>query len=379
MKILHICLFSSFTENLGYQENMLSEAHAKHGHEVTIISNCSFFKDGVLISTDPVDKKINNNIRLIRIPFRLRFLGVVSRKIGLIRGLSGLLYDIDPDIIIYHGAQGFELFNVANFVKKNLRVKFYVDIHTDYNNSSLNLINVVYHKYIQKYILKTNLIYISKVFYVSLECRNFAVNELGIPESKLEFMPLGGFPVRPEEKIIIRKKIRDMYHISEDTILFIHTGKFNKEKRTDQIVNAFIRANNPTSMLLLAGVFEDDVQSDLIKKINDNDRILYLGWKKLNELKDIIISADCYLQPGSQSASLQLAICCGLAIIIYPHESHKPYLIGNGFFVSDENSIKEKIEFLSNNIIILKDMGKASLKLAKDLLDYNEIASRFYQ
>lgn len=377
MKILHVCLFSSFTENMGYQENILSETHARDGHEVTIISNCSIFKDGVLCPTNSVDKIINYNIRLIRVHFMFSKFGLISRKIGKVNNMYNLLNEIDPDIIIYHGAQGIELLTIAQYVKKK-RVRFYIDTHADYNNSSSKIINLVYHRAVQRTILNKILTKVSKIFYISIESGIFARNELGIPESKLEFMPLGGFPVVPESKSSIRAKIRNIYNISSDTIIFIHTGKFNSDKKTSEIVRAFNSCNNQNIKLILAGVFENEMDKKDLNTMSSDERILFLGWKNIEELRELIIASDCYLQPGTQSASLQLAICCGIAVMIYPYKSHEPYLVNNGYFVSDEASIKKNIDFLSNNKEILEKMGEASLKIANEILDYNKIAKIFY-
>ena len=379
MNILHICLFSSYTEEMGYQENMLAAAHNRDGNNVTIISNCSFFENGILKNTIPEDKITKSGIRLIRVPFIFNYLGIIARKIGKTKDMKKILMNLEPNIIIYHGAQGFDLLTIANYVKKHKDVKFFIDTHADYNNSSRNILNKINNRFIQKNILRKILIYVSKVFFVSIECGSFASRELCIPESKLEFLPLGGFPVNPEHKDLIRKKIRAEYNISNNNIVFIHSGKFNKDKKTEDLIKAFSCSLSKDINLILVGVFEDDLEINILNKIKEDERIIFMGWKNVEDLKNLIIASDCYLQPGSQSATLQLAICCGISVLIYPYESHRPFLVNNGYFVSDLTSMKEKIDFLSNNKPLLVEMSKASLKLANEILDYNIIASRFYR
>ena len=47
MRIAHVGVAGPFTENMSYQDNILSHQNALDGHEVLYIANEYFFKNGV--------------------------------------------------------------------------------------------------------------------------------------------------------------------------------------------------------------------------------------------------------------------------------------------------------------------------------------------
>ena len=49
MRIAHVGVAGPFTENMSYQDNILSHQNALDGHEVLYISNEYFFKNGELV------------------------------------------------------------------------------------------------------------------------------------------------------------------------------------------------------------------------------------------------------------------------------------------------------------------------------------------
>ena len=71
MKIVHVCLTTNvFGKHYAYQDNLLSKAHAKLGHDVSIIAPTytEFDKNsGKIISSPAGDEIIENGIRLIRL------------------------------------------------------------------------------------------------------------------------------------------------------------------------------------------------------------------------------------------------------------------------------------------------------------------------
>ncbi len=49
MRIAHVGVAGPFTENMSYQDNILSHQNALDGHEVLYISSEYFFKNGELV------------------------------------------------------------------------------------------------------------------------------------------------------------------------------------------------------------------------------------------------------------------------------------------------------------------------------------------
>ena len=377
-KILHICLGCSFTPGMKYQDNMLSEINSSDGHDVTVIGDCEKFENGKLINTSPEDIRLESGVRLIRLPYKKIINDALSKKIRAVPELIKYLESIKPDIIFHHGIASWELLTLRKYITSNKHTKLYLDTHADFNNSAKNLTSrYIQYKLIHKNILACILPFVEKVFYVSDEARNFAISLLNVPSKLLEFYPLGGTIIGKDEKETKRHKIRKDLGVEENEIVFIHTGKLSPEKKTAELIKAFSEIEK-NAKLIIAGTIPESSKKELEKLISKDKRILFLGWKTGDELIELMCASDVYVQPGSQSASLQAALCCSLPVLVYPHLSHSTYLKNNGFFVADKNSIKEKLEVLLSDINLIKEMSKESEIIAKNLLDYKKLAARIY-
>lgn len=105
----------------------------------------------------------------------------------------------------------------------------------------------------------------------------------------------------------------------------------------------------------------------------------FLGWKSGDELQRYLSAADVYVQPGSQSATMQTSMCWRCAIVAYPHRSYETYLDNNTFFVRDISELREVFEKLANNKDLSVKMGERSYEIAQNILDYKVLAKRLYQ
>ncbi|WP_181949824.1 glycosyltransferase family 4 protein [Yersinia intermedia] len=377
MKILHICLYSYFTENMNYQENFLTTQNALDGHDVCIVTDGKYYFEGSIEQKEPEDKIISTGVRLIRVPILKLFPSFLTDKLRIAPSLYSVIYDFSPDIIFYHGVVGVGLLAVNKYKKKYPATNIYLDSHEDANNSGRTFISKwVQYKFITRFMLSFLRKKICKIFYVSYECREFLREMYNIKDSEMEFFPLGGLIKDREEKKLIRNRIRKCLNLNQNDVLFIHSGKLDKEKKTKEILNSFYKVNNENLKLLIAGNIPES-NSELLHLIKRDNRVIYLGWLDGNELVDYICSSDCYIQPGTQSATLQIAMCCGLPVIIYPYPSHKPYLDGNGFYVRGEEDILQKFQIIAQDSSILLSMENQSYKIAKELLDYEVLSSRY--
>ena len=68
MKIMHICLIGPFSDNWGYQENMLSKYHKKMGHDVALVaSTYSWGTDGKYIQLPAGDYINDDGVHVYRL------------------------------------------------------------------------------------------------------------------------------------------------------------------------------------------------------------------------------------------------------------------------------------------------------------------------
>lgn len=380
LRIAHICLASSYTEGMTYQDNILPAQNRADGHEVLIVADCAAYIEGKLLSIAPEDKHLDDGIRLVRVPFAGRFLPrYVRDKVRFAPQLAGLLETFRPDVILYHGVIGVELLTVGAYKKKYPATRLYVDCHEDFNNSARSAASrVLQYKLLTRFLWNRIASLVDKVLYVSYESRDFLREMYAIPEQDLEFYPLGGYVREPQVNAELRQRMRAKLGIGEDEVVFIHAGKLDRVKRTLDVLEAFAKVPNPSFRLLIVGVLADDIKDQATTMIQADSRICFLGWKSGAELVDLLSASDCYLQPGTQSATLQVALCCGLPVMIHPYSSHVPYLAGNGFYVQSADDIAASLhKFESPDA--RRQMSAASYEIGRSLLDYRALARRLYQ
>lgn len=380
LRIAHICLASSYTQGMTYQDNLLPAQNRRDGHEVLIVSDCNSYIRGKLAAVPPEDIILGDGTRLVRLKFAGRALPRYLRnKLRLAPQLRCLLEEFKPDVILFHGVIGAELLTVGNYKRANPGVRLYLDCHEDFNNSGRNFASRIFqYRLLTRFFWKRIAEQVDKVLYVSYECRDFLREMYAIPEHSMEFYPLGGYVKEPSERIKIRNQIRCSLDLGDDDIVFIHAGKLDKAKRTIEVLEAFSSTSEPNLRLLIVGVFDKEIEKEALAYIANDNRFLFLGWKSGDELNDLLCASDVYLQPGTQSATLQVAICCGLPVMVYPYSSHAPYLAGNGFYVREPADILTYLpEFQDAHA--RRTMSEASLAIGRRLLDYRTLAKRLYQ
>lgn len=379
MRLMHVSLASVFTEGLTYQDNMLAEQNRRDGHEVCVVADCLMYKDGVIVKTDPCDRIIEGGIRLIRLPLFNFGIDCLTNRLRYAPRLRKILDDFKPDVVLYHGVIGLGLWTVGQYRKSNTGVKLYVDSHEDFNNSGRNwLSRLLQYRLLTRFLLSRIRADVEKFLFVSYETAHFLKEMYGLKDEEMEFYPLGGVIPNEEDRLNWRFEVRSRLGFKDTDTVLVHTGKLDSGKKTSLILRAFVACPGLKIRLILAGSLSDETSSEILYYVSSDDRIKYLGWVSGKELVKILCAGDLYVQPGTQSATLQMAMCCGLPIAVYPYPSHEPYVSGNGFYVKDEEDIKKMLLFVAKNPEMLADMAKKSLEIAKSLLDYKALAARLY-
>lgn len=380
MKIVHCCLANFYIDGYGYQENILPNLHKLDGHDVSIIASTEvYIKSTELGYVKPTRYLNEDGIPVLRVPYRKILSKFITRKLRSYKGVYGILERERPDVILFHDTCAWELLTAVKYKKKNAHVKLYVDSHTDANNSATNFVSKnILHRIFYRLIAMMASKHVDKILYVSLETGDFLKRIYGIPEDKLEFYPLGGQILEIDEYTQKRQKVRTRLNLNNDNILMIHSGKMDRLKRTIDLLSAFSRVKSKNLRLVILGSFSEDVRSVAEPMVLADPRVSYEGWKPAEELMEYLCAADVYVQPGSQSATLQNAICCKCAIVIYPHRSHEPYLKNNGYFVKTVDDMVKCFKRIADHPLLLDQMKANSSKIAADILDYRKLASRIY-
>lgn len=381
MKIAHVGLASFYTEGMTYQDNMLSEQNVRDGHQVLYISNAAQYVNGRIEETGREERLLDNGMRLVRLPYNCFFNSFASSKFRRVEGLYRLLEDFAPDVIMSHGLSYWSVLDVIRYKKDHPEVKLYADTHTAAENSGTNWLSLhVLHRFFYRRLIQKALPYLEKYFYVGEGERQFSIQNYGVPESLMEFYPLGGTLLPEEEYQAVRTRRRAELGLAEDTPLLLHTGKLDALKRTDELLRAFAAVPELNARLAVIGSIPED-RKDLLNSLMEADkRVTYLGWRSGEELQEYLCACDLYCQPGSGSATLQNAICRNCPLLLYPHGSYlKDYNWGNVFWVKTEADMAEAFRRLAEDLTVLTPMEECSCRCAQEMLDYRKLAARLYQ
>lgn len=379
MKIFHVALASVFNLEMDYQENALIKQNIKDGHEVVLVTSCYIYNQNKIVETPEEDIYISDKFRLIRLRYKFKLIPFFSQKIRAVKNLYGILSDERPDIIFHHSLHTYELITIKKYVKQ-YHAKFIVDGHEDYHNSARNILSkYLLHKLYYKTIIKAVYKTIDKIFYISLESKNFLMEMYNLTENKMNFLPLGGVILDDDDYSTVRLTYRRKLNIKADDILFLHTGKFVSNKKTEQLIKDFIDTHSSNQKLLLIGAFSDEL-SYLVDEISPYKNIIFVGWVPSEELDGFITASDVYLQPGSQSATMQKAACLRCALVLYPFISHKFIFSDDEVIYLDENEdLKVLFSERLTDFKYISKLRQNSYERSKTSLDYKILTSSVYE
>ncbi|QEA14547.1 glycosyltransferase family 4 protein [Comamonas flocculans] len=381
MKILHCCLSNFYIDGFNYQENMLVREHVRAGHEVLVLASTENYNaQGQLSYSVPGRYRGNDGAEVLRLPYRRLGPHALMKKIRAYPRVYRQLRIAKPDVIMFHGTCAWELLTVLRYKKNNPSVKLYVDSHEDFNNSARSFISKnILHYLFYRSIFRKSIPYVEKVLCISTETMDFIGGFYGCPKDKMEYFPLGGVIFDDATHRANRVDVREKYEIPPDTLVFLQSGKFDKKKKLTEALEAFQKIPYAENVqYLIAGVLQDDVKAEVEALLAKDDRIRFLGWKKAQELMQLLCAADVYVQPGSQSATLQNSICCRCAVMVDDVPSHHPFVKGNGWMVHGAEALVRAFDAAIHAFQegCLEQMRARSLSIARQLLDYEKMAQR---
>lgn len=383
MKIIHVCLNGPFTEGWGYQENTIAKFHVKKGHDVTIITtNTIHGVSGEVVEIECDEYVNNDNVRVIRVKRKKCVVPIIERFFRPY-DISNLLALIKPDIIMVHGFIGsISAFQVFRYIKENPRCKAVVDIHQDsYNSYKQKNIFTFLVMLLRRLLNKRMYTVYEKIFYVAPSSKEFALNYYRAPLHKMELLPLGADPdyIKISNIDDVRFSIIKYFKLPQNSIIFCHGGKLDRNKKTAELVGAFQKLvlDFPNVRLIIFGLFSGNYLTEVFPNgIPVN--IIVTGMLSVKEYYEIFSASDLAIFPGSQSVLWQQAIACGSGLLI-EYSSQRRYLDlgGNIAYIScsDLETIYQKLK----EIIIKKEyckMKKVSIDRGLETFSYDCIAQK---
>ena len=379
MKILHCCLSCFYCDGFGYQENILPKINSHDGNDVLIIASTETIVDGKITYTKPSDYNTEYGVRIVRLPYAWYLPGFLGQKLRVIPGFWNALCEFSPDVILFHGSCGYEITTAARYKRQHPNVKLYVDSHEAFYNSARNWVSKnILHGLFYRTWYKKAMPDIDKVLYIGSHEMLYMRDFLHTPEELLEFFPLGGEMMPPEEKSALRKRLRAELCIDDDTLLFVHSGKITPLKKTAELMRAFSSNRSMKANLIIIGTVAKEMSEEFDACLENDSRIRFLGWKSSVELKNYICAADMYLQPGSPSATMQMSLCCGTPVMVQNADFYMMYVkSGACVQVSGEEDMRTFFS-VEHDATYYSDMSAKAYEFSAESLDYKKLAARLY-
>ena len=324
MKILHCCLAGGYTERCAYQENMLTELHRAHGHDVLVAASTESVTGGRFVNLPAGDDVTASGIKIKRLPYADYVPGPLKNKIRVFPGFEGVIEDYRPDVIFFHSVASHELLTAARYKKNNPDTALLVDSHAALSNSARSFISKQFqHKLYYRSLYRRTHRYIDRLFYIGMEEKDYLTDVLGISERNIEFLPLGGLIFDGAFKNSVRERVRGELGLSEDDLVLCHSGKLSALKRTEVLLGAMRMINDRRVKLLIIGKAEGAIMDSINEAAAADDRIRFLGWATADRLRECLCASDIYAQPGDVSATMQNALCCGVPAVALGIETYR--------------------------------------------------------
>lgn len=376
MKVAHLCLSCFYIDDRGYQENELVREHVVRGHEVLVLASTeTHTAEGKLTYVQPKEYLGGEGARVVRLPY----LQAIPKKIApKLRAFSGVYRELEkfkPQVILFHGACAWELLTVARYVEENPGTLFYVDSHEDSNNSARSFVSrEILHKIYYGAILRRVLPKVKKILCVTTESMRFVEKMYRIPPDCLEFYPLGGHPVADENYSSYRKIRREQLSIKEGDILMVQSGKQTRRKKLLETLRAFSKVPNSKIFLVVAGSLDKEIEGEALHLISEDERVRFIGWQTPGQLTSLLCAADVYLQPGTQSATMQHSLSCRCAVVLDDVPAHSVYYKSNGWLIKTPSELITVFkEIPASDVEAMKNI---SYSIAREMLDYRVLANR---
>lgn len=381
MKILHICLGNFYIDGYQYQENILPRIHKEDGHEVCILASTETYTDNLHLGyVEPGEYVTEFGVPIIRIPYVKMGTHLMTIKFRKYLHVYQTIAAFAPDVIFCHNATFWSVSEVVQYKKNHSDVKFYIDTHIANYNSGKNWLSLHFlHRLFYRQLVKKALPYLEKYFYIGEGERQFSIQNYGVPETLMEYYPLGGIVLPDVKYQEFRTKRRAELGLEEQELLLVHSGKLDAQKRTNALLQAFADAPKLKAKMAIIGSIPESQRALLTSLIKSDNRVIYLGWKSGTELQEYLCACDLYCQPGSVSATMQNAVCQNCPILAYPHEEYVKHLdYGNILWAKTEADMAAIFQKIAANPSILNSLQANSRHCAQKLLDYRKLAARVY-
>lgn len=310
MKIVHIAPNAPYNEGWSYQENYLPRFQAQMGHEVILIVTNQIQTNGRLQETACTDTVTKDGFRVIRKQQKAICFPVVNRVVKQL-DVYKILEKEKPDFIFYHGLVSATIFQVCKYKRKvNPACVIVQDNHLDCNigyevpkTYKQRFIRQIY-----RTIFRLTKRYVSKVYGVTPWRQQYAQEYFGVPEEMTDVLIMGAADekIHFDQKEMLRKQIRERYHVASDDFLIVTGAKIDEKKKIHLLMEAVNHLDKVK--LIVFGNVLDDIREQFERQLSE--KVIWIGFISSDEAYDYFLAADLVAFPGQHSVFWEQACAC---------------------------------------------------------------------
>lgn len=384
MRIVHVADY--FMPRFGYQESILPRQHARHGHEVHVITsdrytNVPHYKS----SWEPLlGKRIvgagvesHDGVTIHRLPGSLE-----RRNRIFLRGLHRTLKGIRPDAIFGHGTTNYTAFRLARSARR-LSVPLFLDCHMLYTVQDRSRTGRAFYTIVRKATDRFMTPAVTRYFGVAEEACDFLINVQGIPSDEVALLPLGLdtdlFSPQPDQAA----QVRATHSLPDDAIVVMQTGKLTPDKGPHLLAEALapLMVEDARIHLMLVGGGSPEYTERILAPFGDpvvKRRVIQAPLVPVDELAGHFTAADIVVFAAGSSLSCIEAAGCGAVVIMTDLPAGRwraDHGVGLTFRDGDVTGLRELLADLISDPKGRTELGKTARRAVVEAFSYDRVAS----
>lgn len=377
MNILDICVNAPFNIGFSYQENLLPKYHKLNGNNVTVLAPEYEYSDDGKVCKSTVSSCIDSDGVTVK---RIAIRGGKSITARLKRfvNLYGEIEEANPDIIFCHLFQFLDLDQIVKYVKRHKNVKLYIDSHADYNNSASSFLSKkILHGIIWKRLAHKALPYAEKFYGVTPARVDFLLDMYGLPKEKVELLPLCADDelVEKTSKPEVRERLRDSLGISDNQTLIVSGGKIDHNKpQTLLLMQAINKVADSTVRLAVFGSVNESLKEQFDAELSD--RVIYIGWKNIEEIYELFAAADIVAFPGLHSVLWEQAVGMGKPCVFKKIPGFNHVDLGGNCMFFESDAVDEYMNVILKAMENADKMAEVAKERGMKAFSYKNIAKK---
>ncbi|MFO7668349.1 MAG: glycosyltransferase family 4 protein [Bacteroidales bacterium] len=382
MKVLHI--EDRFHPGMGYQINFFARYHHPD-HPFSILTADSarlWSASGEATDFREIDREFERayGVSIIRLPTTL---DRRNRQNLWLKGLTGAIRKIDPDILYVHTIESYSSLRVILSRRTLSRYRVFFDTHTLLNQFQSGLKFKMLLWFLRNVASKRMVRFDAKVFATVPENRMILEKKYGIPADRILYSPIGTDLILFGYDPVRRTRLREKEQIGQQECVLLYTGKINRRKNPHLVLKALelieTKINVPFYIYFVGAsdqaYFEENMK---VGFINEKIHVKFVPAVPVPELAGWYSMADFAVFPAENTLSALDAQACSLPVIMQEDMTNTERLKKGGLTYERGNlrDLSEKILWMIGNPDRRKAMGSAGAAYIKATFDYRKIVEK---